>query len=313
MPRNTTRPTPAAAPKPAPTAASKRARQPALEPAAKRAPAPAPARRPRAIALDGSLWLQQGGHLLGGADRVALLEAIRDTGSMTRAAKAVGISYKTAWDRVQGMNNGAGRALVERSAGGVGGGGTLLTPYALALIAAFRELEQTHTTMLGRLSKSMAQPGEVLRTLATLGLRTSARNQLAGTIAEVRAGAVNALVALALPGGVDRIFATLTLASLRELKLKKGAAAVALIKAPSVFIAADDDASALRLSVRNALRGAVTRIQTGAVNTEVQARLVGGQTMVAMLSDDSVQRLALRVGAPVRLLFQESSVILGVV
>ena len=49
------------------------------------------------------------------------------------------------------------------------------------------------------------------------------------------------------------------------------------------------------------------------MNTEVQARLAGGQTMVAMLSRDSAQRLALRVGAPVRLLFQESSVILGVV
>ena len=294
------------------------------EPARKREPARNPAGRASAgtsanpnlnatpMALDGSFWLQHGGLPLGGADRVALLEAIRDTGSMTRAAQVVGISYKTAWDRVQGMNNGAGRALVERTAGGVGGGGTVLTPYALELIAAFRELERTHTQMLGRLSKSMAQPGDVLRSLATLGLRTSARNQLVGTVAEVRTGAVNAVLALALPGGEDLIHASLTMTSLRELKLKKGAAAVALIKAPSVFIAADD-ASALTLSVRNALRGTVTRIQTGAVNTEVQARLAGGQTMVAMLSDDSVQRLALRAGMPVRLLFQESSVILGVV
>lgn len=298
------------------------------EPAPERKPAPRPKPAGRAsvstsalpnpnlnatpIALDGSLWLQHGGLPLGGADRVALLEAIRDTGSMTRAARAVGISYKTAWDRVQGMNNGAGRALVERTAGGVGGGGTVLTPYALELVAAFRELERTHAQMLGRLSKSMAQPSDVLRSLATLGLRTSARNQLVGTVVEVRTGAVNALLALALPGGEDRIHASLTMASLRELKLKKGVPAVALIKAPSVFVAADD-ASALNLSVRNALRGIITRIQAGAVNTEVQARLAGGQTMVAILSDASVRRLALRAGMPVRLLFQESSVILGVV
>ena len=273
---------------------------------------PRPSARAGPVALDASLWLQQGGQPLVGADRVALLEAIRDTGSMTRAAKVVGISYKTAWDRVQGMNNGAGHPLVERTAGGAGGGGTLLTPYALALIAAFRELERTHSKMLGRLSKSMTQPHDVLRSLAALGLRTSARNQLAGTVAEVRAGVVNATVALALPGGVDRIHATLTLASLRELGLKKGVQAVALIKAPSVFIAVDD-ASALSLSVRNALPATVTAIRPGAVNTEVQARLAGGQTMVAMLSDDSVKRLALRVGAPVRMLFQESSVIIGVV
>ena len=270
------------------------------------------------VAFEGARWLRQGGNLAGGADRVALLEAIRDTGSMTRAAKAVGISYKTAWDRVQGMNDGAGHPLVERSAGGAGGGGTLLTPYAVEMIAAFRELERTHAQLLGRLSKSMAQPGEVLRSLAALGLRTSARNQLAGTVAEVRRGAVNAELALALPGGSDRIHASLTMASLRELGLKKGVAAVALIKAPSVFIALGDGdgdgaGGSLSVSVRNVLRGSVTAIHAGTVNTEVQARLAGGQTMVAMLSRDSAQRLALRVGAPVRLLFPESSVILGVV
>jgi molybdate transport system regulatory protein len=224
----------------------------------------------------------------------------------------VGISYKTAWDRVQGMNNGAGRALAERTTGGAGGGGTVLTPYALELVKAFRELERTHAQMLGRLSKSMAQPGDVLRSLAALGLRTSARNQLVGTISSVCRGAVNAEVALALPGGDDHIHASLTMTSLRDLALKKGVQAVALIKAPSVFIAADD-ASPLSLSVRNALRGSVAQIRAGALNTEVQAQLAGGQTMVAMLSADSVKRLALRVGAPVRLLFQESSVILGVV
>ena len=285
----------------------------------RRSPTAAPPRRPPsapppapAVALDGALWLQQGDRALGGADRVALLEAIGAAGSMTRAAKAVGISYKTAWDRVEAMNNGAGQPLVERSAGGAGGGGTVLTAYALELIAAFRELERTHAQMVARLSKSIARPDAVLQTLATLGLRTSARNQLAGTISAVRTGAVNAAVTLALPGGGDLIHATLTMASLRELGLKKGVPAVALIKAPSVFIATGD-AAAPALSVRNALRGTVTRVHAGAVQTEVQAALAGGQTMVAMLSATSAERLALRVGSQVHLIFQESSVIVGVV
>lgn len=273
---------------------------------------PGPRARAPALAIAGSLSFSQGGHPLGGAARVALLEAIRDTGSLTRAAKSAGISYKTAWDRVQDMDNAAGRSLVERTTGGVGGGGTVLTAYALELIAAFRELERTHAQMLSRLSKSMRRPGEVLRSLAALGLRTSARNQLAGTVHAVRRGTVNAAVILQLPGSADCVHATLTLASLRELGLRPGVQAVALIKAPSVFIATDEGTS-LTLSVRNALRGTVTRLQAGAVHTEVQARLGGGQAMVAMLSDDSAKRLALRVGTPVRLLFQESSVILGVV
>ena len=285
--------------------------------------APLARRRAPAVALDGSLWLAQGGHPLGGADRVALLEAIRDTGSMTQAARAVGISYKTAWDRVQGMHNAAPHPLVERSAGGTGGGGTRLTPYATQLVGAFRELEQAHGQLLGRMSKQLGRPAsgtanqlgrpaELLHSIAALGLRTSARNQLAGTVGRIERGAVNAIVTLALPGGDDAVHAALTLTSLRELGLKKGVPAVALIKAPSVFIAADD-ATPLALSVRNALSGTVTRLHTGAVNTEVQARLAGGQTMVAMVSAESARRLALAAGMPVRLLFQESSVILGIV
>ncbi len=267
--------------------------------------------RPATLTLGGALSLHDGVHALGGADRVALLEAIRDTGSMTRAAQAVGISYKTAWDRVQGMNNVSRLPLVERSTGGAGGGGTVLTPHALALVAAFRELEQAHAQVLSRLPASLAQPRDLLGALATLGLRTSARNQLVGTVVRVTKGAVNASVELKLPGADDRLHATLTMASLRELGLKRGVPAVALVKAPSVFIALESPGALI--SVRNALAGQVTKVDEGAVNTEVQARLAGGQTMVAMVSRDSVARLALRAGVVVQLLFQEASVILGVV
>ena len=268
-------------------------------------------RRPAAIALDGTLSLRQGVQTLGGADRVALLEAIRDSGSMTRAAKAVGISYKTAWDRVQDMNNVSAQPLVERSAGGAGGGGTTLTPYAVQLIAAFRRLEDEHARMLGRLSKTLGGPHDALHTLAALGLRTSARNQLAGTVTVVQPGAVNAMVELTLPGGIDRVRATLTMRSLADLGIAIGTRAVALIKAPSVFIVVADPA--LRLSVGNALAGRVSALQVGAVNTEVQVALAGGQTVVAMLSRDSAERLQLAVGASVQAAFLESSVVLGVV
>ncbi len=285
--------------------------------AATQAATPPRSRRPApAMALDGALSLRQGMQSLGGADRVALLEAIRDSGSMTRAATAVGISYKTAWDRVQDMNNVSAQPLVARSAGGAGGGGTTLTPYAEQLIAAFRQLEHEHTRMLYRLSKTLAGPHEALHTLAALGLRTSARNQLAGTVTAVQAGAVNAMVELALPGGVDHVRATLTMRSLAELGIAVGTLAVALIKAPSVFVVVVGEVlpdKALRLSVGNALAGRVSALQVGAVNTEVQVALTGGQTVVAMLSRDSAERLKLAVGAPVQAAFLESSVVLGVV
>jgi len=65
-----------------------------------------------AIELGGSVWLRSGEATLGGAARIALLAAIHQTGSITGAAKAVGMSYKAAWDAIDTMNNLAGTTLV---------------------------------------------------------------------------------------------------------------------------------------------------------------------------------------------------------
>ena len=67
------------------------------------------------LELGGSVWFQAGAQTLGGASRIALLAAIGETGSITSAAKAVGMSYKGAWDAVDTMNNLAGEPLVVRS------------------------------------------------------------------------------------------------------------------------------------------------------------------------------------------------------
>ena len=61
----------------------------------------------------------------------ALLEQIAVQGSITRAAKAAGLSYKAAWDAIDELNNLAERPLVERSVGGKGGGGARLSADAL--------------------------------------------------------------------------------------------------------------------------------------------------------------------------------------
>lgn len=269
------------------------------------------------LALQGSLWLQQGGHLLGGADRIALLEAIHATGSMSQAAKAVGISYVTAWDRIQDMNNTTGQALVKRTAGGSGGGGTVLTPYALELISAFRQIEQVHVQVLAQLTKSLANPGEVLKTLSSLGLRTSARNQLAGTVSQVRAGSIDALVELRLPSGTaeaqegDILRVSLTTASLYNLRITKGMQAVALLKAPAVHLSLPDAPE--DLSMNNSLQGWVAAVHAGAAHSEVHVRLRGGQTLVARLATPQVRQWRLAEGCEVRAQFHDHAIILGVV
>ena len=79
------------------------------------------------IELGGSVWMTVGGENLGGQGRMALLSLVGTHGSITHAAKAMGMSYKAAWDAIDTMNNLAGEPLVERLAGGKGGGGTRLT------------------------------------------------------------------------------------------------------------------------------------------------------------------------------------------
>ena len=288
-------------------------------------PAPKPARKsarkaPTKLALSGDLWLQQGSQLLGGADRIALLEAIHATGSMMKAAKAVGISYKTAWDRVQDMNNAAGHPLVDRMTGGSGGGGTQLTPYALELIGAFRQIEKIHEQVLSQLTKSLSHPQEVLKTLSNLGLRTSARNQLVGTVTRVQAGKVDASVLLCLPGAKagdgDTLRVSLTTTSLKALGIVKGMQAIALFKAPAVHLALpgspDSPKAPDEPAMHNSLPGRVVALHKGAAHTEVQVRLQGGQTVVSKSSTAHVTTLGLCEGSQVLAQFPDHAVILGV-
>ena len=71
-------------------------------------------------------------HIARRPQRIALLQHIAEQGSITRAAKSAGISYKAAWDAIDELNNLAQTPLVERSVGGKGGGGqTSLQAYAM--------------------------------------------------------------------------------------------------------------------------------------------------------------------------------------
>ncbi|MWU56387.1 LysR family transcriptional regulator, partial [Escherichia coli] len=128
---------------------------------------------------------------MAGAARIALLAAIGATGSITAAAKAVGLSYKAAWEAVDAMNNLAGVALVVRSTGGKGGGGTTLTPRAERLIETYRGLEHEHRKFIERASAAIDDFAGDWAMIGRIGMKTSARNQLYGTVESITRGAVN--------------------------------------------------------------------------------------------------------------------------
>lgn len=263
------------------------------------------------LELDGAIWFRSGSQDWGGRERIALLAAIGEHGSITAAAKAVGLSYKAAWDAIDAMNNSAGEPLVVRAAGGKGGGGTVLTERAAGLIRTYRALEQEHRLFIEHLAR-LGHLGEAARDdldlMRRFMVRTSARNKLFGKVAAIRGGAVNDEVVLALAGG-QQVVATITHESVQTLRLAPGTEAFALIKASSVLLGLPDPS--LRLSARNQLPGKVSRVLPGAVNAEVALELDGGGTVVAIVTNDSVSALGLAQGSGALAIFKASSVILG--
>ncbi len=76
-----------------------------------------------------------------GPGKAALLESIKETGSIAAGGRSIGMSYKRAWYLVEAMNGHFDRPLVAASKGGKAGGGAKLTPLGEDVLAAFRAME----------------------------------------------------------------------------------------------------------------------------------------------------------------------------
>ena len=76
-----------------------------------------------------------------GPGKVAVLEEIGRSGSISAAGRALRMSYRRTWELVEEMNSGLGVPVVETAAGGSGGGGTVLTTAGKAVIERYRAIE----------------------------------------------------------------------------------------------------------------------------------------------------------------------------
>jgi molybdate transport system regulatory protein len=95
----------------------------------------------RLRALEPRLRIEFGEGIRLGPGKIDLLEAIVETGSISGAGRKTGMSYRRAWLLVEELNTLFTSPVVTTSAGGAHGGGTEVTPFGLALVAAFRRLE----------------------------------------------------------------------------------------------------------------------------------------------------------------------------
>jgi molybdate transport system regulatory protein len=203
----------------------------------------------------------------------------------------------------------ATQPLVTSATGGSGGGGTQLTPAAQSLLVAWRHLHAAHRDFLREQEAWLLAQPDLSLALRRLSLKTTARNQFAGTVTAVDAGPVTTSVTITLPGG-QTITATMTSNAAKRLKLKKGIEAIALIKSSAVVLVTDF--AGYELSARNQLAGTISRLDKGAVSSLIGLTLPGGAVVTASVTNDAVDALDLHVGQDATAVVKAYSVMVAV-
>lgn len=237
------------------------------------------------------------------AMRLSLLRALAACGSISAAARQVGLSYKGAWQILESMNNASSEPLLIRNCGGSGGGGTRLTARGQALLAAGDLLTRMAETLGAALE---GQHDGTL--LARLGLQTSARNQLIGHVARMDLGAVNDLIHVVLPNG-HALQVSITRESTRHLPLAPGSEVLLLFKAGALLLTRPQHTAGIALP--NRLDGHISQILLGTVNSEVTLTLPQGIELHAMLDSGTLAALALQTGQEASALISPGDIILA--
>ncbi|WP_405205914.1 winged helix-turn-helix domain-containing protein [Aquimarina sp. LLG6339-5] len=88
------------------------------------------------------IWIEGEKGVFLGEGRIKILKAIKTEGSLSKAAKSLGMSYKKAWNLVDSINKNASTPVVITNTGGSGGGGTKITEYGLKMISVFENINK---------------------------------------------------------------------------------------------------------------------------------------------------------------------------
>lgn len=104
------------------------------------------------VKITGAIWIENhdGSERFLGKGRIQLLELIIEHGSISKAAKAMEMSYKRAWDLITSMNSQATKPFVITQVGGKSGGGAIVTPEGLQAIEAYKSLQARFQAFLAQ-------------------------------------------------------------------------------------------------------------------------------------------------------------------
>lgn len=238
--------------------------------------------------------------------RIDLLKAIEEHGSISKAAKAVPMSYKSAWEAVDTMNSLSPEPIVCRETGGKDGGGTTITAYGSTLLENYALLKAEHGRFLERLSELTDIQSGTFKTIGRLAMQISARNQLQAQVLSIQAENVNAKIDLKLKSGQE-LTSVITREAVENLHLEVGETVTAIFKSNTVTLSTSGHTS----DEKNRLLGKVIQIECDEVNTKVSVDIGNHDTIIAVLSTEQYKTLNIENGTDVALNIKANDVMIG--
>ncbi|MET0208991.1 MAG: TOBE-like domain-containing protein [Burkholderiaceae bacterium] len=228
--------------------------------------------------------------------RIDILRGIGRSGSISQAARDVGVSYKAAWQAIDTLTNLAGVPLVERAVGGSGGGGALLTAQGTELLELAGALDSAKAMVQERWRAAGGAAGQGTVPFA---LRTSMRNQLPATVTSIETIGPLARVSLRI-GEAATVSARITRESVELLGLAPGQPVIVLCKATAVIVArAESSPKSKRLAAVNRLEGKAATVERGDQGDEVSLALAGSGQLVGFAAPGSAIHVRHRVIAQI--------------
>jgi len=255
--------------------------------------------------IKSNIWFENKESGFFGKGRIELLKKIDKHGSITAAAKAMKMSYKAAWDAVNEMNNLSDSPIVEREAGGKGGGGTVLTEKGCATIALYEELEAMQTHFWSSLKNIEDDAVKLEQFAKRMTIRTSARNQLLGVVKDIQKGKLKAKITLRLSGG-EEVVVFITTRSFNEMSIQKGMELFIILKSSWIKFCNPERKS------ENILECSVDEILLDYENVEITLLLKGGNILTLSMSEDSFRAFGLEIGDSSHVCFGASDALLAV-
>lgn len=238
--------------------------------------------------------------------RIDLLFAIKKTGSISKAAKEVPMSYKAAWEAIESMNNLSSKPIVLKETGGKGGGGTKLTIYGENLLNTYEILKEEQKKFLNNLSKLTDINSGVIKDIRRFSMQLSARNQISGKVELINTTNVSAQVHIKLKSEYT-IVSVITNSAIKDLDLKVGDDAIAIFKSNTVLLATKD----ISISAQNKLSGKITKINKESINSEVIIDIGNGEKIATVITTNSIDELKLDINSEVIAIIKSSDIMIG--